>query len=270
MHRLFLNCEFGIFQLGQYPAFDPQHIDSASKNIIDTSKPVLELIQDIAALNMIFIVSLFCDVEEIFHALELVKICRNNSVFISVITSSTNAQRADLLNLKNEVDIFLTLDDNSFPDDSQSDSVAYAIDFLTESFDEELYEFEDEPFYDGSVYAFSKSGSAELFTFELHKADYEHCQLQLKDEVVARISGKRLAFVHFKSGEDSRCWPNGYITNVIKATARSMIYITWRGEFNDAIGKRAFVTVLLSSLDNPNNSYGSGKGKTVFQKRVRY
>lgn len=269
MHRFLLNCEFGICQLGQYPKFDPQHIDFEIKNIIDTSKPVLELIQDIAGLNMIFIVSIFCDVEEIAHALELVKICRNNSVFISVITTSKNAQRADLLNLKDEVDIFLTLDDNPFLDDSRLDSVAYAIGFLAESFDEELYEFEDEPFYDGSVYDFSKSGSAELLTFELHKADYNQRQLQLKDEVVARISGKRLAFVCFKSDEDSRIWSIDYITNVIKTTAGSMVYTTWRGGFSNSIGKRTFVTVLLSNLDNPNNSYGNGKNKTVFQKRMR-
>lgn len=181
MHKRLLSCEFGICQLGQYPEFDPQHIDYVRKNIIDTSKPILELIQDIADLNMIFIVSQFCDIEEIKHALELVRICRNNSVFISVITTNRNAQCAHLLNLKDEVDIFLTLDDNPFPDDLQLDSVSYAIGFLTESFDEELYEFESEPFYGGSVYAFSKSGSAELFTFELHKSDYNQRQLQLKD-----------------------------------------------------------------------------------------
>lgn len=268
MHISLLNCEFGICQLGQCPEFDPIHVDSARKNIIDISKPVLELIQDIADLNMMFIVSQFCNVEEISHALELVKICRNYPVFISVIAASGNTQRTDLLNLKDEVDIFLTLDENPFPDDSQLDSVAYAIDFLAESFDMELYEFESEPFYSGSVYAFSKSGNAELLTFELHKADYNQGQLQLKDEVVARISGKRLAFVHFKSGEDSRMWPTNYITNIIKATAGNMIYTTWRGSFDEAIGKRAFVTVLLSNLDNPNNSYGNGKNKTVFQKRI--
>lgn len=269
MHRFLLSCEFGICQLGQYPKFDPQHIDPARKNIIDTSKPIFELVQDIADLNMIFIVSLFCDVEEIACALDLIKICRNNSVFITVITASKNAQRADLFNLKNEVDIFLTLEDDPFPDDLQSDSVAYAIDILSESFDKELYMFECEPFYDGSIYAFSKSGRAELFTFELHKVDYEQRQLQLKDEVIARITGKRLAFVHFKSGEDSRLWPVIYITNVIKATAGDMIYTTWHGGFNDSIGKRAFVTVLLSYLDNPNNSYGNGKNKTAFQRRIR-
>lgn len=268
MHRFLLNCEFGICQLGQYPEFDPQHIDSARKDFIDTSKPVLELIQDIANLNMIFIVSLFCDSEEIAHALELVQICRKNSVFVSVITTSRNAQRADLLNLKDEVDIFLTLDDNPFLDDSQLDSVAYAIDFLAESFDGELYEFESEPFYNGSVYAFSKSGSAELLTFELHRADYNQRQLQLKDEIVARISGKRLAFVCFKSDEDSRIWPIDYITNVIKTTAGNMMYTAWRGSFSNSIGTSAFVTVLLSNLDNPNNSYGNGKNKTAFQKRI--
>lgn len=269
MHKSLFNCKFGICQLGQCPKFDSIHVNSAGKNIIDISKPVLELIQDIAALDMMFIVSQFCNVEEISHALELAKICRNYPVFISVITVSENIQRTDLLNLKDEVDIFLTLDGNSFTDDLPLDSVAHAIDFLVESFDEELYEFKSEPSFDGSVYAFSKSGNAELLTFELHKADYHQRQLQLKDEVVARILGKQLAYVHFESGEDSRIWPSDYITNIIKATAGNMIFTTWRGGFDEAIGKRALVTVLLSNLDNPNNSYGNGKNKTAFQKRIR-
>lgn len=182
MHKSLLNCEFGICQLGLYSEFNPQHIKSAGINLIDISKPALELIQDVSKLNMIFIVSCFCNDKEIAHALELVKICRNNSVFISVITVNKNAQRTDLLDLKNGVDIFLALDSSPLPDDSQLDSVAYAIDFLAKSFDEELYEFEDRPIYDGAVYAFAKSGGAELFTFELHKADYNQRQLQLEDQ----------------------------------------------------------------------------------------
>lgn len=269
MHRCVLNCEFGICQLGEYPGFDHHHIDPYRKNIIDTSKPILDLIQDIANLKMMFIISHFRGSEEMAHALELVKICRNHSVFTSVITSSQNIQRATLSTLKDEVDIFLYLNDSPFPDDLLFDSVAYAIDFLTESFDEELYEFEFEPSYDGSIYAFSKSGRANLFTFELHKEDYAQRQLQLKEDVKKRISGKRLAFIHFKSGEDDRIWPKDYITDVIKSTAGSMIYATWHGSFSDSIGKKAFVTVLLSDLDNPNNSYGSGKDKTIFQKRIR-
>lgn len=269
MRQSLLYCEYGICQLGQYPGFDPQHIDTTGKNIIDISAPPLELIQSISSLYMIFIVSNFNNPNEIVYAQELIKICRNHSIFISAITESKNAKREDLLVLKNEVDVFLTLDAEPFLDDSHFDSVAYAIRFLADAFDEELYEFEDNPFYDGSVYAFSKSGQAKLFTFELHKADYNQRQLQLMDSVVAKISGKRLAFVYFKSGEDSRSWPCAYITNVIKATAGSMLYATCHGRFSDSFGKRTFITVLLSDLDNPNNSYGNGKDKTIFQKRIR-
>ena len=266
MSRIIPSSEFGVCQFGEYPNFDPHHIDSRRQKIIDTSKPILELIKDIAGLNMIFIVSLFRDDEEIIQTLELIKICRNNSVFIAIITANQNAQRADLLNLKEEADIFLTLDDNPFPDDLQSDSVTYAIDLLTDSFDDELSEFEYEPFYNGSLYAFSKSGRAELFTFEVYRADYAQRQMKLKDDVIERITGKRLAIVHFKSGEDSRLWPIFYITDVIKEAAGSMIYATWRG--SGSIKKRSFVTILLSDLDNPNNSYGNGKDKTIFQKKI--
>lgn len=215
-----------------------------------------------------FIVSKFSHQKDIDAAVDFVKLCRNHFIFITVITPARNDNRDDLMELKNRADIFLLLEGEYFEDEAIIDPVAYAIDFLAESFDEVIDTDDFEPWYDGPFYAFSQSGSAKLVLFKVIKTDYENEDpFQLPAEIAKQIYGKRLAFLHIKSGDDARIWPNNAITNAVKKASGRMIYAGWRSTCKQEIGKKTWVTALVSDMDNPKNSFTGSKDRTVFQGR---
>lgn len=257
---------FGVCQLGKWQNFDHNHIDSLSKEIIDLSEPFSMWFSTLKEIHNLFIVSTFSDPCEISNALDLVRICRNYIIFITVITPKENQYRTDLSELKNSADVFLCLEDEYYEEEKVTDPVSYAIDFMAHSFDEYIDEVDFKPWYEGQFYAFSQSGCAQLVVFDLMKDDYEKKDtFQLPNEIAQKITGKRLGFLYIKSGSDSRIWPGEFITNTFKKTSGNMIYAGWSGISGLRLGKKSWITAIVSDMDNPNNSFGSGKNKTVFQ-----
>lgn len=92
---------------------------------------------------------------------------------------------------------------------------------------------------------------------------------QLPEAAAQSVLGKRLAFLYIKSGDDNRIWPKQLITDTLKKASENMLFASWcsRGDAN--IGKMTWVTAIVSNMDSPNNSYGSGKNKTAFQGGMR-
>ena len=257
---------FGICQIGEWSTFNHYNIDSISKIIIDISRPIPTWIKTLQDIRNIFIVSQFVSQEDINSAIDLIRLCRNNFTFITVITSVLNDARNDLFDLKNYADIFLLVEPEYFENEKINDTMSYAIDFLAESFDEVIDTEDFEPWYDCPFYAFSQSGSAKLVVFKLLKADYEKGdEFQLLAEIMKQLSDKRLAFLHIKSGDDSRIWPKEAITKAVKKASGKMIYAGWRSSYNQEIGKKTWVTAEVSYMDNPQNSFTGRKNRTVFQ-----
>ena len=85
-------------------------------------------------IHNLFIVSKFSDPEEIANALDLVRICRNYIIFITVITPRENQSRTDLFELKNSVDVFLCLENEYYEEEKITDPVSYAVDFMAHSY----------------------------------------------------------------------------------------------------------------------------------------
>lgn len=261
---------FGICQLGKWDTFSHSNIQSYNKRIIDFSAPFPLWLPTLAELSNIFIVSEFASPEDITNAIDFIKICRNNLIFISVITPATNKTRSDLTELKNCVDIFLGIEDQYCENEIYTDPVSYAINFLAHAFDEYIDKRDFKPCYDGPFYAFSQSGCAELVVFKLFKSDYDkNNNFQLPEATARIVLGKRLAFLYIKSGDDNRIWPKQLITDTLKKASGKMLFASWcsRGDAN--IGKMTWVTAIVSDMDNPNNSYGSSKNKTAFQGGMR-
>lgn len=257
---------FGICKIGEWASFKQNNIDSPSKKTINLSEPFFSWIAELQEIRNMFIVSTFSHQKDIDAAVDFIKLCRNHFIFITVITHVSNYNRDDLIELKDRADIFLLLEDEYFEDEAIIDPISYAIDFLAESFDEVIDTDDFEPWYDGPFYAFSQSGSARLVLFKLLKADYENeVPFQLSVEIGKQICGKRLAFLHIKSGDDNRIWPNNAITNAVKKASGRMIYAGWRSTCKQEIGKKTWVTALVSDMDNPKNSFTGSKDRTVFQ-----
>ena len=100
---------FGICQLGKWENFDHNHIDSLSKEIIDLSEPFPVWLSTLKEIHNLFIVSTFSDPCEISNALDLVRICRNYIIFITVITPKENQYRTDLLHRRTDRSICCTI-----------------------------------------------------------------------------------------------------------------------------------------------------------------
>lgn len=257
---------FGICQLGEWSAFSHSNIQSYNKRIIDFSAPFPLWLPTLTELSNIFIVSRFASPEDITNALDFIKICRNNLIFISVITPATNKARSDLTELKNCVDIFMGIEDQYCENEIYTDPVSYAIDFLAHALDEYIDKRDFKPCYDGPFYAFSQSGCAELVVFKLFKSDYDkNNNFQLPEATARSMLGKRLAFLYIKSGDDNRIWPKQLITDTLKKASGNMLFASWYSRGDANIGKMTWVTAIVSDMDNPNNSYGSSKNKTAFQ-----
>lgn len=257
---------FGICQLGEWDAFNHSNVNSYNKRIIDFSKPFPLWLPTLQELSNLFIVSKFTNPEDITNALDLIKLCRNNLVFITVITPSINKTRTDLVELKKSTDIFLRVENQYYESEVFIDPVSYAIDFLAHAFDEYIDKRDFKPWYDGPFYAFSNSGSAELIIFKLFKSDYDkNDNFQLPEAAARNVHGKRLAFLHIKSGDDDRIWPKQLITDTLKKASGNMLFASWCSRGDSSIGKMTWVTAIVSEMDNPNNSYGSSKNKTAFQ-----
>lgn len=266
MYHTRTDNSFGICQLGKWESFDHNNIDSLSKEIIDLSQPFPMWMSTLKEIHNLFIVSMFSTSDQIANALDLIRICRNSLIFITVITSKENQVRSDLAEIKNATDIFLCLEQEYYEDEKIVDPVSYAIDFMANSFDEYIDEIDFKPWYEGQFYAFSQSGSAQLVVFDLMKDEYEKKDaFKLPDEVVRQITEKKLAFLYIKSGSDSRLWPNEFITTTFKKASGSMIYAGWHGISGLPLGKKSWITAIVSDMDNPNNSFCNSKNKTVFQ-----
>lgn len=266
MYHTRTDNSFGICQLGKWESFDHNNIDSLSKEIIDLSQPFPMWMSTLKEIHNLFIVSMFSTSDQIANALDIIRICRNSLIFITVITPKENQVRSDLAEIKKATDIFLCLEQEYYEDEKIVDPVSYAIDFMANSFDEYIDEIDFKPWYEGQFYAFSQSGSAQLVVFDLMKDEYEKKDaFKLPDEVVRQITGKKLAFLYIKSGSDSRLWPNEFITTTFKKTSGSMIYAGWCGVSGLRLGKKSWITAIVSDMDNPNNSFCNSKNKTVFQ-----
>ena len=266
MYHTRTDNSFGICQLGEWESFNHNNIDSLSKEIIDLSQPFPMWMSTLKEIHNLFIISMFSAPDQIANALDLIRICRNSLIFITVITPKENQGRSDLAEITNATDIFLFLENEYYEEEKIVDPVSYAIDFMATSFDEYVDEINFKPWYEGQFYAFSQSGSARLVVFDLMKSDYEKKDtFQMSDDVVRQITGKRLAFLYIKSGSDSRLWPNEFITTTFKMASGSIIYAGWHGISGLPLGKKSWITAIVSDMDNPNNSFGNGKNKTIFQ-----
>ena len=257
---------FGICQLGQWEDFNHNHINSLSKEIIDLSMPFHTWMPALGEIRNLFIISKFSTQDEITNALDLVRLCRNHIIFITVITPQENKFRTDLTDLKNAADIFLCLENEYYEEEKVTDPVSYAIDFMAHCFDEYIDDINFKPWAEGPFYAFSQSGGAKLIVSSLMKDDYDRNDMfQLPTEIVQQVIGTRLAFLYIKSGSDSRIWPKHLITNSLKKTSENMIYAGWCSVSGLNTGKKTWITAILSDMDNPNNSFGHGQSKTFFQ-----
>ena len=117
-------------------------------------------------------------------------------------------------------------------------------------------------------YAFSQSGSAELVVFRLFKNDYDKKdKFELSESVAGQVRGKRIGNLLIKSGDDHRAWRIGRIRDALTEASGSMLFTGACGIGDTDIGKMTWVTAIVSDMDNPNNSYGSSKNKTSFQRR---
>lgn len=265
MYHTRTDNSFGICQLGKWESFDHNNIDSLSKEIIDLSQPFPMWMSTLKEIHNLFIVSMFSTSDQIANALDIIRICRNSLIFITVITPKENQVRSDLAEIK-KPQIYFYVWNKNIMKMRIVDPVSYAIDFMANSFDEYIDEIDFKPWYEGQFYAFSQSGSAQLVVFDLMKDEYEKKDaFKLPDEVVRQITGKKLAFLYIKSGSDSRLWPNEFITTTFKKTSGSMIYAGWCGVSGLRLGKKSWITAIVSDMDNPNNSFCNSKNKTVFQ-----
>ena len=127
---------FGICQLGEWDTFNHNNVQSYNKRIIDFSKPFPLWLPVLQELSNLFIVSKFTAPEDITNALDLIRLCRNHLVFITVLTPSINKTRKDLVEIKTNSDIFLSVENQYCENEVFTDPVSYAIDFLAHAFDE--------------------------------------------------------------------------------------------------------------------------------------
>ena len=261
---------FGICQLGEWDTFNHNNVESYNKRIIDFSKPFPLWLPVLQELSNLFIVSKFTAPEDITNALDLIRLCRNHLVFITVLTPSISKTRKDLVEIKTNSDILLSVENQYCENEVFTDPVSYAIDFLAHAFDEYIDKRDFKPWYDSPLYAFSQSGSAELVVFKLLKSDYDkNDNFQLPEAAAQSVLGKRLAFLYIKSGDDNRIWPKQLTTDTLKKASGNMLFASWCSRGDVSIGKMTWVTAIVSDMDNPNNSYGSCKNKTAFQDGMR-
>ncbi|WP_243109600.1 hypothetical protein [Dehalobacter sp. 14DCB1] len=266
MYEVNVSDDFGICQFGNYALFNPKNISSLSKKIIDISKPFTEWLPLLKEIKNMYIVSCFQKSDEISNAIELIRLCRNNHTFITVITPKASLRDQLAVNqIKNETDIFLILENEYWEDEKIVDPVSYAISFLVEAFDEVIISKDHVPWYDGPLYAFSKSGTAQIITFKVLKSEYEKENYEIADEIIEKLSGKRLALLNIKSGDDVRVWPKAVITKAVKRASGNMLYASWCSLFGQSIGKKTWVSAIVSDLDNEDNSYSNPKNRTFFQ-----
>lgn len=268
MYEMVSENKFGICVLEEWKEFEHDHILSYGKEMFDFRAPVLTWLPRLNEVVHMFIVSRFLSPQSIADAFDIIKLCRNNSVFITIITPTNNKDHNDLKELKLKTDIFLYVEDNYYENKTITDPVSYAIYTVVMSFDEyidkENVKFQCESPY----YAFSQSGSAELVVFRLFKNDYDKIDnFELSESVAGQVRGKRIGYLLIKSGDDFRAWRIGRIKDAFIKASGSMLYASACGIGDTSIGKMTWVTAIVSDMDNPNNSYGSSQNKTAFQGR---
>lgn len=258
---------FGICQLGEWDTFDHNNVESDNKRIIDFSKPFPLWLPVLQELSNLFIVSKFTVPEDITVALDLIKLCRNSLVFITVITPSICKTRNDLVELKNSVDIFLGVEDIYCEKEVFTDPASYAVDFMAQAFDKYVDKQDFKPCYDDQFYAFSQSGCAKLISFQLPKNSYKRYDIcHLPEEVIKQVNGKYLAYFNIKYSKDCKSWLLGLMIDALKEASGNMYFASGCTTPDRRMGSTIWVTAIISDMDNPNNSYGSSLNKTAFQR----
>ena len=268
MYEMVLENKFGICVLEEWKEFKHDHIMNYGKEMFDFQAPVLTWLPRLNEVVHMFIVSRFLSSQSIDNALDIIKLCRNNSVFVTIITPTNNKDRNDLKELKLKTDIFLYVEDEYYENETITDPVSYAIFTVVMSFDE--YIDKDNIRFQGEnpYYAFSQSGSAKLVVFRLYKNDYDKKEkFKLSQDVAGQVYGKRIGYLLIRSGDDHRAWRLARIRDALVEAAGNMLFAGACGIGDRNIGKMTWVTAIVSDMDNPNNSYGDSKNKTVFQRK---
>lgn len=268
MYEMVTENKFGICILGEWKEFKHDHIVSYGKELLDFEAPSLMWLPKLNEVVHMFIVSRFLSPQSIADAFDIIKLCRNNLVFVTIITPTYNKCRNDLEELKLKADIFLYVDDAYYENETITDPVSFAIYTVVMCFDEYIDKGNIRFQYESPFYAFSQSGSAELVVFRLFKNDYDKKdKFQLSEEVAVQIHGKRIGYLLIKSGDNNRAWRIGKIRDALKEASGRMLFASACSVGDADIGKMTWVTALVSDMDNPNNSYGNSKNKTAFQRR---
>ncbi len=262
MFYTYVENDFGICQFGKWDAFDSNNIISDSKQMIDFTLPFPRWISILSSLSKVFIVSQFTSQEDIVNALDFIKVCRNTAIFISVITPVKNKLRSDLTEVKMSSDIFLYVEDKYFENQTYIDPVSYAIHTLANSFDESI---EGKPQYGDVTYAFLRSGSAELITFYVSALDFNKSDtFQFSEEISAKVYGKRLGYLFIKSSETNKSWRLGLMVDALRRASMGMLFASACSIFEPLPQKGAWVTAIVSELDNPNNSFTASVNITAY------
>ena len=156
MYEMVSENKFGICVLEEWKEFKHDHIMSNGKEMFDFQAPVLTWLPRLNEVVHMFIVSRFLSPQSIANAFDIIKLCRNNLVFVTIITPTNNKDRNDLKELKLKTDIFLYVEDEYYENETITDPVSYAIFTVVMSFDE--YIDKDNIRFQGenSYYAFSQ------------------------------------------------------------------------------------------------------------------
>ena len=111
MYEMVSENMFGICVLEEWKEFKHDHIMIYGKEMFDFQTPVLTWLTRLNEVVHMFIVSRFLSPQSIANAFDIIKLCRNNSVFVTIITPINNKDRNDLKELKFKTDIFLYVED---------------------------------------------------------------------------------------------------------------------------------------------------------------